>query len=145
VASQIKKVLVPVDSSEGACDAARLAVEMAKGTGASLHLLHVLDTDPDMLMGATALSREELQRARDQFAKLAFEAVGKVIDLETLKPTMEIRMGKASLEIVKYAKNENIDLIVMGSRGLSGIKEFLLGSVSSQVLHHAPCSVTVVR
>ena len=145
MASQLKKVLVPVDSSEGAADAARLAAELAEGAGASLYFLHVVETDPYMIMGASALSPEEVQRARDQLSQQAFEAVGKVIDLEKLKPTMEMRMGKPSLEIVKYARHENIDLIVMGSRGLSGIKEFLLGSVSSQVLEHAPCSVTIVR
>lgn len=145
MASQVKKILVPVDSSEGASEAARLAAELAKCAGASLSLLHVLDSDPAMLMGATALSQEELQTVREEMSQRAFEAVGKVIDLEKLQPSMQIRLGKPSMEIVNYARTEGTDLIVMGSRGLSGIKEFLLGSVSSQVLHHAPCSVTIVR
>ena len=52
---------------------------------------------------------------------------------------------KPSVEICKFAESEKIDLIVMGSRGLSEIKELLIGSVSSEVLHHAPCPVTIIR
>ena len=143
--TRVNKILVPVDSSEGACEAASFAAELAERTGASLSLLHVFESDPAMAMGATSLSAEELEQARETRSKRAFEAVGKVLDLDKLQPSMEIRHGKASMEIIGYAKSEGIDLIVMGCRGLSGIKELLLGSVSSQVLQHAPCSVTVVR
>lgn len=141
----LESILVPFDGSDHACAAARFAANLAKLTGAALHLCHVMDESPFMMLGATALSADELRQAQERISRRAFERVMEIPEVEQLEPTTDVTMGKPSEQIVRYAKNRGIDLIVMGSRGLSGFKELLLGSVSAQVLEHAPCSVTIVR
>ncbi len=54
-------------------------------------------------------------------------------------------MGEPANEILEFAKESNVDYIVMGSRGLSGIKKFLMGSVSTRVMEHSHCSVMIVK
>jgi nucleotide-binding universal stress UspA family protein len=145
VPGELKEILVPFDGSDNACEAARFAAQLAKATGASLHLCHVMDESPFMMLGATALSADELRHAQEQISRRAFERVMELPEVERLKPSTDVSMGKPSEQIVRYARNRDIDLIVMGSRGLSGFQELLLGSVSAQVIEHAPCSVTIVR
>ena len=106
--------------------------------------MHVLNAEFMILPGASALSSEELLAARDSGAEPAFAAARTAIAGE-LELGIEATIGKPSMEIVRYAKDNDTDLIVMGSRGRSGVEELLLGSVSAQVIHHAPCSVTIVR
>ncbi len=141
----LKKILVPFDGSDDAYGAARFAARLAEATGAALHLIHVLEPNPYGVMGASALSPDKLQRLQREAEEQAFGTVLKTPELARLQPVTEVQAGKPSLQIVRYAEQENIDLIVMGSRGVSGIREFLLGSVSAQVIEHAPCSVTIVR
>ena len=140
----IKRILVPVDGSERSSQAAAFAAELARSTGSSLTLIHVLNAEGMILPGASALSSEELVAARDRGAEPAFAAARRAIgggpELDT-----EATIGKPSMEIIRYAKDNDTDLIVMGSRGRSDVQELLLGSVSAQVIHHAPCSVTIVR
>ena len=140
----IKKILVAVDGSEGSCRAAAFAAELARSTASSLTLIHVLNAEGMILPGASALSSEELLAARDRGAEPAFSAARAAIG-SGLELDIEATIGKPSMEIVRYAKENDTDLIVMGSRGRSDVEELLLGSVSSQVIHHAPCSVTIVR
>lgn len=142
----IKKILVPVDKSEGSGKAAAFAAEVAAAVGASLTLFHVFDREAvsTALLGVEALSDEEIERSRERFADQAFgaarEAIGPDVEIDT-----QFRFGKPSIEIVDFASDEGYDLIVMGSRGQGAIKRILVGSVSTQVVHHATCSVTIVR
>lgn len=140
----IKKILVPVDGSERSCRAAAFAAELARCTASSLTLIHVLNAEGMILPGASALSSEELVAARDRGAEPAFAAARTAIG-GGLELDIEATIGKPSMEIIRHAKENDTDLIVMGSRGRSEVQELLLGSVSAQVIHHAPCSVTIVR
>ena len=105
----------------------------------------------------------ELVPRREFPAKLAFEGVAEELRdvLDDLKAPMQrrrrameddsvvsrevVRVGSPSSEIVAFAEDEQPDLIVMGTRGHTEFKKLFLGSISSQVLQHAPCPVTVVR
>jgi len=139
----VKNILAPVDSSEESNKAAAFAADLADSLGASLTLLHIIHSEAMEFLGMEALEGEELERARARFGERAFGGATQAIGGREAR--QEIRLGKPSFEIVRFAREEGIDLIVMGSRGLSGIKELLVGSVSSQVVDHAPCSVTIVR
>lgn len=141
----ISRILVPVDGSEHSTRAAAFAGDLVRATGAAITLLHVVDSDGVTLLGLDALSKDELGRQVDKLSERAFSSAREALGSLGQTPATEFRMGKPSMEIVDYARKSGADLIVMGSRGLSGIREILVGSVSAQVLDHAPCSVTIVR
>lgn len=146
MSATIEQILVPIDGSADAVKAATMAAVLARGTGARITLAHVLDTKSMPLLGASAISGEELARATEEAAercacaveRAALEGSGATYDTTTLR-------GEPGPEIVRHAQEQGVDLIVMGSRGLSPLRQVLLGSVSSHVLHDAPCSVTVAR
>ncbi len=145
MAAALSNILVPVDGSEGACKAAAFAAALAGPAGASLTLATVLETEGSLIVGASALSSEELEQAMEAAAERAFSDAQAAVAAAGMEAQTLVLRGKPSAEIIRYAGAGAVDLIVMGSRGLTELRELLLGSVSSQVLHHAPCSVTVVR
>lgn len=144
-AQPMEHILVPVDGSENATRAAALAGHLAASVGARVTLLHVLNLEAFPLVGAPAISREEMQSTLERVSNDAFEAARTALTESGVEPTREMRTGRPTVEILDFIRTKGVDLVVMGSRGLSPIKELLLGSVSSQLLHHAPCAVTVVR
>lgn len=149
-------MLVPTDGSENALRAVDLAAVLARATGArlSLVIVHSLDiyalnsTGQLTWLGGTefgGLSKEELDAlVQRTIAGPAFNAA-----LQRVGGGVEVRTyelwGQAAEEICRFAREQEQDLIVIGSRGRSAFRELVLGSVSSQVLHHAPCPVCVVR
>ena len=91
---------------------------------------------------------EQLEKSIREAAKVVIESALqklKTMEDKTLKITSEIIQGPPRQEIVEEAERWHADLIVMGSRGLSAWNRLLLGSVSSAVVHHAKCSVEIVR
>ncbi|AGY91793.1 hypothetical protein SPICUR_04030 [Spiribacter curvatus] len=148
-------LIVPVDGSEGAGEAARYAVGLAEGLGAPVRLLYAFPKDPVDMFGipTEAPGPEELEyfapeafdRLRDQSAEKAFAATRKAVGETPVEIQEQIIAGSPAEAIVGHAAGEDDPMIVIGRRGLSGFKEFLLGSVSQRVLHHAGCPVTVVR
>jgi nucleotide-binding universal stress UspA family protein len=138
------KILVPVDGSDQSVQAARWAAQLAARTGGSLILLHVHDGPGSETMGLSSLSRREIEESGQRIAGPSFEraraAIGSGVSVETL-----VSLGHPADEIVALARKHAVNLIVMGSRGLSPVREILLGSVSEKVIRHAHCAVTVVR
>lgn len=141
----INKIITPVDGSEGAARAARFAAQLAKDVQAELVLLHVYDSTVISLMGLNALSGKEIDDAVHRVSKGFFESARRAMGEEPLPTREEVRIGHPSSEIVAFADDEQPDLIVMGSRGQGEFKKLFVGSVSTQVLAHAPCPVTIVR
>lgn len=150
-----KILLVPVDGSKGAGKAAKFAATLAEGLNVPVRLLFAFPKDPvDMFGIPTEAPRpEELKyfspdafaRLRDQSAEKAFTAAREAMGGTSASVEQEVLAGDAAEAILKHAGGASDPLIVIGSRGLSGFKEILLGSVSQRVLHHASCPVTVVR
>ncbi|MEG6506752.1 universal stress protein [Nitratidesulfovibrio sp. D1] len=137
------KILIAVDKSAYSEKALAKAVDMAKKEGAELIALAVAEQPVDMGEIAVSVSLS------DHFKAVADEALEKAGELAkskgvTLKPVLESGSSPAD-NIIELAKKEGVDLIVTGSRGRTGIEKFLLGSVASKVISHAPCSVLVVR
>ncbi|MEM4389109.1 MAG: universal stress protein [Candidatus Micrarchaeia archaeon] len=138
----MKLILVPTDGSPAANDALEKALELAKKFKSKLIAINVIEpvswtiaTTDALLLEARA---QEWQKATLESALQRARRKGVRIKTVALR-------GNIAEEIVSYAKKARCDLIVMGSRGLSATDRFLLGSVSDRVLHHAPCSVLIVR
>jgi len=142
--SVIRTILVPVDGSAGSGKAVALGSEFARACEASLTLLYVLPAESMVTIGAQALTDEQFEEAKDRMARRAFEPV-RAATAEGARVVTETAIGNPSQEIIEHARRNHMDLIVIGSRGLSEFQQLLLGSVSSQVVHHASCSVVVAR
>ncbi|NDC63198.1 MAG: hypothetical protein EBZ59_04255 [Planctomycetia bacterium] len=128
-------ILVATDFSPAAAAAVAHAARLAVQDRARLHVLHVL---PDH-RHAPAAAADERRRC--------LERIAQAIDPETelaLDTVKELRHGVAEDAITAYAREQNIDLIVMGRHGRTGLGRLALGSVSQRVLRHAPCPVVVV-
>ena len=150
--SSISSILVPIDGSDDAAHAAKFARVVAEATSATLTFLVVHDIDAYALVGAAdsaVINSEEYKeilnkRLTEEVSTPAFaaakEAVGKECEVSE-----EVVWGHPAEAICKYAEQHKTDLIVMGSRGRSAFTQLVLGSVSTQVLHHAPCPVTVAH
>lgn len=138
-------VLVPVDGSAGANAAAALSVELARGLRAGILLLHVYDAPTAAALGLAHLSEEDVEKVKADIAGGAFESARRAIG-DSPEVTIEtlVAMGNPGHEIVTQAQVSSAEMVVMGSRGLSALKSWLLGSVSQYVLHHAHCPVVIV-
>ena len=139
----IQRILVPTDFSESSNLALRYGKEFAKTFGAELHLLHVIEDT--LLYGGSMpvppVVFEEMEKTvREQFKKLVTDE-----EREDLKARTLSRTGSPFVEICRYAKEENIDLIVIGTHGRGPIAHMLMGSVADRVVHKAPCPVLSVR
>lgn len=140
-----------VDGSENSFTAAQVAINLSKKHGAVLTVLNVMYTPAYWLTTPqSGMPPVYLTEFREQEKKEADEVVKKVLsmaEVEDLEAKGEVLSNIPSIvqAITDYAANERIDLIVVGTRGLGGFRKLLLGSISSGVASHAPCSVLVVR
>ena len=141
----IRKILVPTDFSD--CSEAALAYgrHMAQAFGASLHVLHVVQdpyTQPwaaeafPAPLGDLLVQWEEQARAR---------MVDSLPEAERASTTVATQIGSPFFEIVRYAQDEHIDLVVLGTHGRGPLGHMLLGSVAEKVVRKAPCPVLTVR
>ena len=139
-----KKILVPVDGSEQARKAIDFAANLAKQNDATIHLLHVykLPIVPEGMGEYVVSDRIELQALGDQIISVAEDEVRKIGGQHIEATVME---GDPAERIIAYAKDHDVDMIVMGSRGLGSFKGLLLGSVSNKVSHRADRTCVIVR
>jgi nucleotide-binding universal stress UspA family protein len=141
----MRRILVAVDGSAHANRAAAHAARLARATGATITLLHVLDASPATGLGMVALPAEELKAVLERSAEGSFRAALDAIGAPAPEVDQLVVLGHPAMELVRHASLLEADLVVVGSRGRSPVKELLLGSVSDQVARHAPCPVTIVR
>ena len=136
--------LVPVDGSDQSCRAAAWADKVAARTGDDLTLLYVFDLNAAEAMALANLTREEIAERIAAQAAPSFEKARAAMRSETEAETLAV-IGNPADEIIGIASANSYDHIIMGSRGLSGFQELMLGSVSEKVLRRAHCAVTIVR
>jgi nucleotide-binding universal stress UspA family protein len=153
-----KKILVPLDGSEHSLRALDVAIQIAKKFGAKITLIHVYSVTvrPAMMPEPTPLSAfgipvmtpaevsSIIEATRKAGNKILEEGEAKV-KAEGVEVETRLEEGHAVQEIVRVSKEGGYDLIVMGARGISKLREILLGSVSDAVTHHATCPVLVVK
>jgi universal stress protein A len=140
---QLRNICVPVDFSETSAAALNYAKALADAFGAQLHLLHVLvnwipdgdfPVNPQIYVELENSARKQLQNQLTAEEQQKYRA-----KLELVSGTSEY------LEIVRYAQDKKIDLLVMGTHGRGPIAHMLLGSVAEKVVRKAPCPVLTVR
>ncbi len=131
--TKLSKILVAVDGSESAEKALEYAVQLAKKHKAKVTLLNV---------GESKLFGFKPNVVREVGEHVLSDAAAKV---KGLKLNTQLEFGNPAETIIEVAEKGNYDLIVVGSRGLSSVKRFFLGSASDDVSHHAKCSVLIVR
>jgi nucleotide-binding universal stress UspA family protein len=136
-------IVVGVDGSDGSIRALRFAVEEARLRNGELRVVNAWHIPPAVYGAGTAPANVDL----DEFRQLAESALLKSVDDagaagSGVTVTPILREGQPADVLCEEAKHA--DLIVVGSRGLGGFRGLVLGSVSQQVVHHAPCPVVVV-
>ena len=149
---RVERILLADDGSEGASRARRFLVQWRPFGRVPIRIVSVASAPAPwqsgvspMLMGAALDAYDDsLRESRDRLEAAAKGSVEELADVAA-EATVDVRAGDPSREVVAAAAEWQADLIVTGSRGLSGIRSVLLGSVARNVLHHAPCSVLVVR
>jgi nucleotide-binding universal stress UspA family protein len=140
----LTRILVPTDFSAPSDVALRYAVSLAGAFGAQLHLLHVVEREQQWaaeLAAVAAIDVDAENRARSD-AGLA-ELLTRE-ERERYAATLVTLTGAPFVEIVRYARREAIDLIVMGTHGRGAIAHLLVGSVAENVVRKAPCPVLTV-
>ena len=142
----IKKILCPVDYSVSSSEAMKYAAHIAGEEGAKVYLLHVIDVrsyghESPLDIEMPKPSPENLERVKKELVEDLFqEKGGKGVDVEGM-----VVMGKPVEEILKVAKEQEMDLIVMGTHGRTGIPHVIVGSVAENIVRKAPCPVLTVR
>ncbi len=152
-ASMFKRILVAVDGSDNSMRASKVAVELAQKYGSELIVLHVIPMATYGISfmvpglppppGAYEKYREYERNVAQSFVNKAAglaQSAGVDVRAEVQESVPSVVEG-----ITEYARGENVDLIVIGTRGLSRFKKLVIGSVSSGVVNHAHCPVLVVR
>jgi nucleotide-binding universal stress UspA family protein len=140
---------VGTDGSETATEAVRQATALARslGGGARLHLVSAYRPLESMYVGPDVVATAGLAALVDPRAEarsVVEEAAAKA-QAEGVDAEVYVWPGDAASAIIDVATTAKADLIVVGSRGMSGAARFLLGSVPNKVSHHAPCNVMIVR
>jgi nucleotide-binding universal stress UspA family protein len=142
----LSKILVGVDGSHPSKKALEYASNLASKYDSELYILHTTEEFGDsvhvQLLEQHASYVNEVRRHSEI---LLNECESRAKELGVTKIYTIQKEGNAAEKILEIANNKGVDTIVIGSRGLSAAKEFLLGSVSHKISHHAKCSVVIVR
>jgi nucleotide-binding universal stress UspA family protein len=153
-----EKILVPLDGSDHSLRALKIAVQMAKKFGGKLTLIHVYSvsvrpivmpepatlTTPGVPVMTAAEVSKVVEAARKAGANILADGEQRV-KAEGVQVNTKLKEGHTVQEIIETAKEGRYGLIVMGARGISKIREMLLGSVSDGVIRNAPCPVMVTK
>jgi nucleotide-binding universal stress UspA family protein len=144
-------MLVALDGSEHSNYALNYALDLADKYSPNITLISVfhqvyIPFTEEAGIAAFEVREKCLEEQKNQHEKILTEALEKIKKANpSLKVSMKLVEGRPADRIVEIAKEGNFDIIVMGSRGLGGIKELVLGSVSDRVADHAPCPVLIVK
>jgi universal stress protein A len=149
---EIRRICVPTDFSDPADRALRYGAQLAKTFSAELHLLHVLQdfamivSDPEFAAAAVTVGdflQNMEKEANAHLERIASQDWWQAMD--KVQVTKAVRNGSPAQEICSYARTNNIDLLVCGTHGRTGIKHLLLGSVAERLIRVSPCPVLTVR
>jgi nucleotide-binding universal stress UspA family protein len=145
---KIKKILIPIDGSDCSLYAAKHAVKLAKDENAQLFCIHVIGSVPYYGYIGSPPVIEQYYKDLEEKVQSWFEKVRDMARNEGIsEPKTETFSNVKSIieSIIDYAANKDADLIVIGTRGRTGLKRFIMGSVANGVVQHAHCPVLLVR
>lgn len=138
------KILVPVDGSAAALSAANYARKVAEKFDSAVTLLHVVEHPGYLSLDDENLPSGLIQDMDKNGEQILAEALKQFVDFDGRVIT-RLEYGHAGIRISEFCKENGYSLIIMGRRGLSGIKKLLLGSVSNYVLHYATCPTLIIK
>jgi nucleotide-binding universal stress UspA family protein len=153
-----QKILVPLDGSEHSLKALEIAAQLAEKFSGKITLIHVysVSMQPVMMpepstsgsLGMPILTNAEISRmieATQKFGNRILDDGEQKVKTEKVQMKKLLIEGHAVQEIVRLANEDRYDLIVIGARGISHVREILLGSVTDGVIHHVRCPVLVIK
>jgi nucleotide-binding universal stress UspA family protein len=155
----VKKILMAIDRSGYKEKIINFTISLAKPLGAQIIAIHVMDRStivPATDAYGNYIGGDQIQDTEDELRKQADKILGEAEllgDKEKVKVDKAIIVASSSSSsssscaaaIIDYAKRNNVDLIVIGTKGMTGLKHFLLGSVANSIISHAHCPVLAVR
>jgi nucleotide-binding universal stress UspA family protein len=144
---KIKKILYPTDFSESSLEALKYALSFAKEYRAKLVILHVINENIfteslnlPRVVSIDTLEKEMVREAEKRMKSLIPAATRKTVERETV-----ILKGAPFLEIIRFARENDVDLIIIGTHGRSGFQQIIFGSTAEKVVRKAPCPVLSVK
>jgi nucleotide-binding universal stress UspA family protein len=144
---RMRKILVPIDGSECSLNAAKYAIKVAKDENAYLFCIHVIVSVPyGYASSPPAIDhyfKDIEEKAQSWFDKV--RDMAKTEGIPELKTETFTGVKSVIGSIIDYASRKDIDLIVIGTKGRTGLKRFLMGSVANGVVQYAHCPVLLVR
>ena len=142
-------IVVGTDGSPTATEAVRHAARLANATGATLHIVHVFHPIPTAAMmgmdGGAALVAAGGGDDAERHAQQILEAAIKTAQGQGAKAEGLLAIDDPASALLDTAERVGADLLVVGNKGMSGVKRFVLGSVPNKVSHHCPCSLLIVN
>jgi len=141
------KILVPVDGSQNSMEAVKVALQYAKTAKADVYLMTVTPFISGLDLEISAGAMDKLNESMKSRGEEVLSKAQGILTAEgiSVKTILSSSISAAD-DIVGFAEKEKVDLIVIGSRGLGGkATRFIMGSVASRVVSHAPCNVYVVK
>jgi nucleotide-binding universal stress UspA family protein len=140
-------IVVGTDGSDTATEAVRQAIELARSVGARIDLVSAYEPVTDARLHETIHVPQDLHwmiNPRED-VEATLEEAARGIRAAGVEVEVFARQGDPADAILDVAEERGSDLIVVGNKGMTGAKRFLLGSVPNKVSHHAPCSVLIIR
>jgi nucleotide-binding universal stress UspA family protein len=141
----LSKILVPVDGSDNSFRALEHAIFISrKIEGAQTTVAHIIEAPPSVYIYSPKVMEKVRADYKGESAKI-LERCKDMANNSGINIHTVLIEGDPASKIIGYSEMEKFDIIIIGSRGMGQFKEMILGSVSNKVLHHAKCSVMVVR
>ncbi len=140
------KILVCAENSPCANKALLQACHIAKKSHSKLYLIYVVENPTSGLgLGIALIDRSEFVKMFREHGKKVLKTASKIAAKNGINSQEVMKEGNVANEIIKFAKKEKVDLIAIGSRGLSRLPRFVLGSTSNKIANYAPCPVLIVK
>jgi len=139
-----RKILIPTDGSKTAEHAVEQGIKLAQALDATVYGLYVIDISAFAGIPTEAIW-ESMRGLLENEGNKSLKVVENLASSMKVKYKILLREGVPSEDIIKFAKEEGIDLIVMGTAGRRGLDRLLLGSVTEKVVRTSPCPVLVIR
>lgn len=139
-----KKILIPTDGSETANRAVEHGVELAAAVDAEVYGVYIIDISAFAGI-PTEVVWENMKSLLQDESEKALQRIKDKAEEKGLKSKEIVKEGVPAEEIIGVAKEEGVDLIVMGTSGRTGLDKFLLGSVAEKVLRTSPCPVLIIH
>jgi nucleotide-binding universal stress UspA family protein len=140
----LRRILCPVDFSDTSHHAFQYAVLLARQMGAELVVLHVIEEAP-LFTSYGGLPNLDFPREREDSAQRDMTALVSAADAHGVRIRTQVLHGSNYKAILRFAEENQMDLIVMGTHGRSGLDYAIFGSVTERVMRKAPCPLLIVR